>query len=59
MAAHTGKEKSVVVAHLFQRLSVALIKGNGALVLSRVPRFPSPEVDGDLDREEGEEDLAL
>ena len=59
LAAHTGKEKSVVVAHLFQRLSVALIKGNGALVLSRVPRFPSPEVDGDLDREEGEEDLAL
>ena len=48
LAAHTGKERSVVTAHVFQRLSVALQKGNGSLILSGIPEHPSPEVDGDI-----------
>ena len=49
LASATGREKEEVIRHLFQRLSVQLMKGNAALLLSRVPTFASPEVDGDLD----------
>ena len=36
-ARHTGEEESVEVARLFQKLSVALMRGNAALFNNRVP----------------------
>ena len=36
-ARHTGEEESVEVSRLFQKLSVALMRGNAALFNNRVP----------------------
>ena len=45
-ARQLGKEEGEAIAHLFQRLSVLLVKGNAALLLNRIPSFPEPQVDG-------------
>ena len=42
-ARHTGEEESVEVTRLFQRLSIALMKGNAALLNNRVPSQPGDE----------------
>ena len=34
---HTGEEEMTTVQHLFQQLSIALVKGNAALLNSRNP----------------------
>ena len=39
LARHTGEEEQCTSQHLFQRLSVALMKGNAALFNNRVPDF--------------------
>ena len=44
-ARQTGQEESVAIGHLFQRLSVLLVKGNAALFLNRIPSFPAPHID--------------
>ena len=36
-ARHTGEEEQTTIQHLFQRLSVALMKGNAALFINLVP----------------------
>ena len=46
LARQTGQEESVAIAHLFQRLSVLLVRGNAALFLNRIPTFPDPQIDG-------------
>ena len=46
LARASGQEEPEVVHHLFQRLSVLLMRGNAALLINRVPAFPDPEVDG-------------
>ena len=46
LARQTGQEESEAVRHLFQRLSVLLVRGNAALFLNRTPSFPDPQVDG-------------
>jgi hypothetical protein len=46
LARQTGKEESEAIRHLYQRLSVLLVKENSALLLNRVPSFPGPEIDG-------------
>ena len=46
-ARQTGVEEIVAIAHLFQRLSILLHKGNSAL-LNRIPSFPEPQDDGQL-----------
>ena len=38
-ARHTGEEEQNSIQHLFQRLSVALMRGNAALFNNRVPDF--------------------
>ena len=48
LARQTGQEEADKVRHLFQRLSVLLVKGNAALFLNRLPSHPSPEIDGEL-----------
>ena len=46
LARHTGADESEVVSHLYQRLSILLMKGNAALLLSRTPDFPPDFIDG-------------
>ena len=43
---HTGQEESEAIRHVAQRLAVLLAKGNAALLLNRVPTYPSPDTDG-------------
>ena len=45
-ARQLGKEEGEAIAHLFQRLSVLLVKGNAALLLKPIPSFTDPQVDG-------------
>jgi hypothetical protein len=47
-ARQTGEERSEVIRHLYQKLSVLLARGNAALLLNRFPTFPSPDIDGVL-----------
>ena len=49
LARHTGREDGEVLNHLFQRLSVLLMRGNAALILSRALDFAPQHVDGDRD----------
>ena len=42
LARHTRREEGETTRHLFQRLSVLLMKGNAALILSRTPVFAPP-----------------
>ena len=49
LARNTGQEENEAIRHLFQRLGVLLVKGNAALMISRVPVYPDTEVDGDED----------
>ena len=37
LARHTGEEEAVTICHLFQQLSIALMKGNAALLNNRNP----------------------
>ena len=46
LARQTGQEDSMTISHLFQRLSILLVKGNAALLLNRIPLFPRAEVSG-------------
>ena len=52
VAASTGGDKDEVTRHLFQRLSVQLVRGDVALLLARTPTHPAAEVDGDFDLDE-------
>ena len=47
-ARQTGEDRSEVIRHLYQKLSVLLARGNAALLLNRFPTFPSPDIDGVL-----------
>ena len=44
-----GREEEETTRHLFQRLSVLLMKSNSSLILSRTPVHSPQEVDGDPD----------
>ena len=46
LSRQTGEEESVATGHLFQKLSVHLMKGNSALLLNRIPTFPNSHIDG-------------
>ena len=46
LARQSGREEAECVRHLFQRLSILLVKGNAALFLNRQPHHPEPEIDG-------------
>ena len=48
LARHTGQEEGEASRHLFQRLSLGLMRGNAALLVSRGPDsdHPGAEVDG-------------
>ena len=37
LARHTGEDETTTVQHLFQQLSIALVKGNAALLNNRNP----------------------
>jgi hypothetical protein len=40
-ARQTGEERSAVIRHLYQKISVLLARGNAALLLIRFPTFHS------------------
>ena len=46
LARQTGQEESEATSHLFQKLSILLVKGNASLLLNRIPTFPDSHVDG-------------
>ena len=48
LALHTGEDESITVSHLFQQLSIALMKGNASLLNIRNPcgAFDHDEVVG-------------
>ena len=46
LARHTGGEEDLMAKHLFQRLSILLMKGNSSLILSRLPNSTDQQVDG-------------
>ena len=46
LARQTGQEEALVVSHLFQKLSVLLMKGNTALVNNRQPGSVNMNIDG-------------
>ena len=46
LARQSGHEESECVRHLFQRLSILLVKRNAALFLNRQSHHPEPEIDG-------------
>ena len=46
LARHSGAEESTAISHLFQRLSILLVKENSALVMNRVPDNVHSAVDG-------------
>jgi hypothetical protein len=48
LARHTGEDEHVATRHLWQRLAVLLQKGNTALVINRIPVFPSAAISGSL-----------
>ena len=50
LARQTSQEESEVVSHVFQRLSIYLMKGNSALLMKRIPheQYPPQTVDGVL-----------
>ena len=37
LARHTGEDESITIPHLFQQLSIALMKGNASLLNNRNP----------------------
>ena len=41
-----GQEDEEAIRHLFQRMSILLMKGNSALLASREPDFDCPTIDG-------------
>ena len=49
LASHTEGEEDLMAKHLFQRLSILLMKGNSSLILSRLPNCTDQKVDGDQD----------
>ncbi len=48
LARHTGQDEDEACRHLFGRLSVLLLQGNGALFSNRFPDYVAPEISGQL-----------
>ena len=46
LARQIGQDESEAIRHFAQRLAVLLAKGNSALLLNRIPTYPSPDIDG-------------
>ena len=46
LARQTGQEDGVATSHLFQKLSVLLVKGNSAMINNRQPCMVAPSIDG-------------
>ena len=46
LSRQTGEESSVTTSHLYQTLSIHLMKGNSALLRNRIPNLPESHIDG-------------
>ena len=51
LARQVGRDEGETQRHMLQWLGILLQRGNVALLSSRVPEHPAPEVDGDLNEE--------
>ena len=49
LARHQGSDESEVKKHLFEGLSILLMRSNAALILSRSPDFAPSNIDGVVD----------
>ena len=49
LSSQTGGIFEEISRHLFQRLSIILVRGNSNLIITRMPTFVDARVDGDLD----------
>ena len=49
LARQVGRDEREVQRHTLQCLGILLQRGNVALLTSRIPEHPAPEVDGDMD----------
>ena len=45
----TEQEEAETIHHLFQRLSVSLMKGNASLLINRYQTFPTAQIDGNME----------
>ena len=45
----TEQEEAETIHHLFQRLSVSLMKGNASLIINRFHTFPTAQVYGNME----------
>ena len=45
----TEQEEAETIRHLFQRLSISLMKGNASLFINRYQTFPSAQIDGEME----------
>ena len=41
----TGTEESTIIKHIFERLSVLIVRGNMSLLLNRIPEVNEPQID--------------
>ena len=48
LARQTGQEEKEAKSHLFQKLSILLVRGNGALFVNRIPESTEAQIDGQL-----------
>jgi hypothetical protein len=48
LARHTGEDEGVATRHLWQRLAILLQRGNAALLINRMPAYPSATISGSL-----------
>ena len=48
LARQTGQEEKEARSHLFQKLSILLVRGNGALFVNRIPDNIDSHIDGQL-----------
>ena len=49
LARQTARDEALVTHHLYQRLSITLMKANSALITSRSPTNIPGTIDGDRD----------
>ena len=48
LARQTGQEEKEAKSHLFQKLSILLVRGNGALFVNRIPDSTEAHIDGQM-----------
>ena len=48
LARHTGEDEGQTTSHLFTRVAILIQRGLAALLLNRIPDYPSVVISGDV-----------